>query len=42
MFIETPRLRLRPWEERDIAPFAAANADPEVRRYYFPDILTLQ
>ncbi|MBZ7921929.1 GNAT family N-acetyltransferase [Ensifer adhaerens] len=40
MLIETPRLRLRPWEERDIAPFAVANADPEVRRYYFPDILT--
>lgn len=40
MRIETPRLRLRPWEERDIARFARANADAEVRRYYFPDILT--
>ncbi|WP_419178154.1 GNAT family N-acetyltransferase [Ensifer adhaerens] len=40
MFIETPRLRLRPWEQRDVAPFAVANADPDVRRYYFPDVLT--
>lgn len=28
--IETPRLRLRRWEERDRAPFAAMNADPVV------------
>ncbi len=28
--IETERLRLRPWEPRDLAPFAALNADPEV------------
>ncbi|MEI2296970.1 GNAT family N-acetyltransferase [Ensifer sp. MJa1] len=40
MLIETERLRLRPWEERDVAPFAVANADPEVRRYYYPAILT--
>ncbi|MGE6784655.1 GNAT family N-acetyltransferase [Ensifer adhaerens] len=40
MQLETQRLRLRPWEERDIAPFAVANADPEVRRYYYPAILT--
>ncbi len=30
MRIETPRLRLRPWEERDRAPFAALHADPVV------------
>ncbi|MDH0301842.1 MULTISPECIES: GNAT family N-acetyltransferase [unclassified Pseudomonas] len=40
MLIETPRLRLRPWQERDVAPFAIANADPEVRRFYYPAILT--
>lgn len=34
MNIESPRLRLAPWEERDIAPFAALNADPEVMRYF--------
>jgi RimJ/RimL family protein N-acetyltransferase len=28
--IETPRFRLRRWEERDRAPFAAMNADPQV------------
>lgn len=28
--IETDRLRLRRWEPRDLAPFAALNADPEV------------
>lgn len=40
MRIETERLRLRPWLERDAAPFAVINADPEVRRYYYPAILT--
>ncbi|MEW9678150.1 GNAT family N-acetyltransferase [Pseudomonas sp. TE50-2] len=40
MFIETPRLVLRPWAERDIEAFALVNADPEVRRYYYPAILT--
>lgn len=40
MRIETERLRLRPWEERDVVPFAAVNADPDVRRYYYPAILT--
>lgn len=39
MRLETDRLRLRPWEDRDRAPFAAINADPEVRRYYFPAVL---
>ncbi|RDL51468.1 hypothetical protein BLJAPNOD_02602 [Ensifer sp. M14] len=40
MRIETERLRLRPWDECDIAPFAVINADPDVRRYYYPSILT--
>lgn len=40
MQIETERLRLRPWQERDVAPFSDINADPEVRRYYYPSILT--
>ena len=30
MLIETPRLRLRPWNDLDRAPFAALHADPEV------------
>ena len=28
--LETARLIVRPWEERDSAPFAAVNADPKV------------
>jgi len=28
--ILTPRLRLRPWRDADLAPFAAMNADPRV------------
>ena len=39
MRLETERTLLRPWEDRDRAPFAAINADPEVRRYYFPAVL---
>lgn len=35
----TPRLRLRRWEERDLAPFAAMNADPRVMEH-FPGTLT--
>jgi len=38
--IETPRLVLRSWEGRDRAPFAAINADPAVRRYYYPSLLS--
>lgn len=38
--IETPRLLLRPWQGRDRAPFAAVNADPAVRRYYYPSLLS--
>ncbi|QCI69118.1 GNAT family N-acetyltransferase [Phreatobacter stygius] len=37
---ETPRLILRPWETRDRAPFAAINADPETRQYFYPRLLT--
>lgn len=39
MILEADRLILRPWADRDRAPFAAINADPEVRRYYYPDVL---
>lgn len=39
MIIETPRLVLAPWTERDLAPFAMLNADPDVMRY-FPKPLT--
>jgi ribosomal-protein-alanine N-acetyltransferase len=38
-WLETPRLRLRTWQPSDRAPYAAMNADPEVRRY-FPTILS--
>jgi len=38
MVLVTPRLRLREWRDRDLAPFAALNADPEVMRY-FPEPL---
>lgn len=38
MLIETPRLLLRPWTDRDAEPFAAMNADPEVMRF-FPALL---
>ncbi len=30
--LRTPRLLLRPWRDTDLAPFAALNADLEVRR----------
>ncbi len=39
MILETSRLVLRQWEERDIEPFAAMNADPRVMEY-FPKLLT--
>lgn len=32
--LETPRLILRPFEDRDRAPFAALVADPEVMRFF--------
>lgn len=37
--IVTERLILRRFEPRDVEPFAALNADPEVMRY-FPKVLT--
>src|SRR4051812_43011287 len=38
--LTTPRLRLRPWRDDDIAPFAALNAYPRVMEY-FPATLSL-
>jgi RimJ/RimL family protein N-acetyltransferase len=32
--LETPRLLLRRWQERDREPFAAINADPVVMQYF--------
>lgn len=40
MRIETERLLLRPWRTADLAPWTTINADPEVRRYYWPPLLT--
>lgn len=37
--IEGARIRLRPWQDNDLAPFAALNADPVVMRH-FPATLT--
>lgn len=37
--LKTQRLLLRPWRPEDREPFAALNADPDVRRY-FGDLLT--
>jgi len=34
LHLETPRLLLRPFEDRDRAPFAAMNADPAVMHYF--------
>ncbi len=39
MELRTPRLVLRSWRNADLPPFAALNADPEVRRW-FPNVLT--
>ena len=32
--LRTERLLLRPWRDDDLAPYAALNADPEVRRWW--------
>lgn len=40
MRLETERLILRPWEDRDLPAWAAINADPEVRAFYFPATLS--
>ena len=37
--LTTDRLLLRDWRESDLAPWAALNADPEVREF-FPTVLT--
>jgi RimJ/RimL family protein N-acetyltransferase len=37
--IETPRLRLRPWQASDSEPFAALNADAQVMEF-FPKLLS--
>lgn len=37
--ITTERLVLRPWKDADRKPFAAMNADPQVREF-FPSVLT--
>jgi len=37
--LATPRLLLRPFEDRDRAPFGAMNANPVVMRY-FPNLMT--
>ncbi len=34
--IDTERLIMRAWRESDLAPWAAINADPEVRQYLGP------
>ena len=36
--IKTERLMLRGWRDADLAPWAAMNADPEVRRYLGPPL----
>ncbi len=39
MFLQTDRIILRQWEEKDLEPFAQLNADPRVMEY-FPKLLT--
>ena len=39
VYIETERLRLRDWEDKDLLPFQKMNANPQVRRY-FPSLLS--
>ncbi|MGK3134512.1 GNAT family N-acetyltransferase [Pantoea trifolii] len=39
--LETDRLILRQWQEKDLLPFAELNADPEVMKY-FPKALSRQ
>ncbi|WP_246703464.1 GNAT family N-acetyltransferase [Rhizobium sp. P28RR-XV] len=40
--LETSPLTLRPWLNSDRAPFAAINADAEVRQYYYPSLLAAE
>ncbi|AUG82150.1 Acetyltransferase [Kitasatospora sp. MMS16-BH015] len=39
--LRTDRLLIRQWRDSDLEPWAAMNADPEVRRY-FPTVLTAE
>ena len=39
MLLETERLRLRPWKDEDLLPYAEMNSDPRVREF-FPAIHT--
>ena len=39
--LTTSRLRLRPWRDQDLEPYAALNADPRVREF-FPSVQTYQ
>src|SRR5204862_6104654 len=39
--LHTERLVMRGWRESDLAPWAAMNADPQVRRYLGP-LLTFE
>ena len=41
MWIHTSRLKLRPWVDSDLEPFAALNADPRVMEF-LPGILTTE
>ncbi len=40
--LHTRRCVLRQWQDRDLAPWAAMNADPEVRRYFSAPLTTEQ
>lgn len=40
MRLETGRLIIRPWEDRDRPAWAAINADQEVRAFYYPAVLS--
>jgi len=40
MQITTQRLVIRPWQTQDLPAFGELNADPEVRRYYHPALLS--
>jgi RimJ/RimL family protein N-acetyltransferase len=42
MVIKTERLMLRDWRDSDLAPWAAMNADPQVREYLGPLLTTEQ
>jgi RimJ/RimL family protein N-acetyltransferase len=39
--LRTPRLVLRQWQDGDLSPWAAMNADPQVREF-FPEVLTAE